>query len=79
MEGGGADLNQVLKISYNLKKKIILKRARGAGSMSRGGFEPSIEDIVHRGGGGGGGGGGVGGWHGGFFADLNQEWKILLN
>ena len=31
MEGGGADLNQVLKISYNLKKKIILKRARGAG------------------------------------------------
>ena len=40
---GGADLNQVLTISYNLNK-IHLKKARG--SMSRGGFDPIIEDIV---------------------------------
>ena len=45
--------------------------------MSRGGFEPRIEDVVqfkYIGEGVGGGGG-----HGGGGADLNQELKILLD
>ena len=70
--GEWADLNRVLKISYNLKninlKKKNGRRGGGGRSMSRGGFERSIEYIVQFksiGGGVGWGGGGSGRGRGG--------------